>query len=146
MHIQFFFDDRLVLLRKLILTNCIEFAERLTDLEICLLAAGKCKSNDLLDIIHVTLEFLIDPGLICYRIVAHMDRHRSILIHRTYEILVDGLCHERDKRSSKTCELLKCSIKRHECIDLILCHISAPVSFTAAAYIPVRQVIYKCLH
>ena len=74
-----------------------------------------------------------------------MDTLRSCFVQRSYKILVNVLCHERNHRSCSLGNCYQSCVKSHVRIDLILLHAFCPETLTAASYIPVTHLVYKAL-
>ena len=143
--VELLFDDFLVEVRQH--DRCLDkhLADWLAVLDVGLIARSAAEHDDLEDLAHVLLEFLVNMCLIGLREVAEMDGFRCLLVDATDEVAVDGLRHERNHRCSGLGRRDECRVERHVGIDLVLFHALCPEAAAAAADVPVRELVDELL-
>ena len=95
--------------------------------------------------IHIGLQIGVDHGLVRFREQAQMNALRLLREVSYHQILINVFRHERDKRSGDLAQGDEAGVQRHVGADLVLLHSLRPETFTAAADIPVAQIIHKLL-
>ena len=75
-----------------------------------------------------------------------MDALRRGGVHAADDVLIDLLRDERDHRRGAAADGIERRVERHVRIDRVLRHLLVPEALTAAADVPVRQLVHKVLH
>ena len=144
--VQLVEDDLPIVFRDLKRRVDVHLADRLAVLDAARVADRAAENDDFEQVIHVLLELLVDHVLIRRRIAAEVDRLRCIFVDRADEVLVDFLCHKRDRRCRKPAQCREAGVERLIGVDLVLLHAGCPESRAASADVPVGHVVDELLH
>ena len=97
------------------------------------------------NLVHCGFKFGIDPRFVNNGIIAQVDALGRILINASYEILINFLGHERNHGGGSLAYSNERGVKHHVCVYLVLRKSLYPITLSAAADIPVRHLVDKCI-
>ena len=143
--VQLVFDDLDIEVGERLVSLHEHLREGLAVLAVGTVTAGTTEGDDGEDFVHVRLELGVDPGFVHFGERAKVDRLRSVLVDAADEVAVDLFRHEGDHGSGGLRGGDEGGVQRHVGVDLVLRHLLAPVTGTAAADIPVGEVIHELL-
>ena len=123
----------------------IHVANRLAVLDVGSVASSTAQYHDFQHQLHLCLQLGINHCLVSYREVAEMYGNRRTFIHAAYQVAVNALGDKRHHRCRQLHHSGQCRVQGHVGINLVLSQLLAPETLTAAAHIPVGQLIHKIL-